>query len=217
MTPHIIETIVITLVLVFLVVLISLIVRDGFNFYKKYKNKKLSCNLSFSDYETIKIYPETYKYYAPYGISHSLILFISEIPSFINAIDTALQKNHYLIDDYHHETDKDKINRYINIGIQISNIIANTGKILVNRCRFYCINISNTFELECDASLVKQYCDMADELYYQFERIKQEKIDTPEIENTIDHMYRDFFDYFELINSLIKIIPNEKGELHNDK
>ena len=46
MTPHIIETIVITLVLVFLVVLISLIVRDGFNFYKKYKNKKLSCNLS---------------------------------------------------------------------------------------------------------------------------------------------------------------------------
>ena len=36
MTPHIIETIVITLVLVFLVVLISLIVRDGFNFYKKY-------------------------------------------------------------------------------------------------------------------------------------------------------------------------------------
>lgn len=217
MTPHIIETIVITLVLVFLVVLISLIVRDGFIFYKKYKNKKLSCNLSFSDYETIKTYPETYKYYAPYGISHSLILFISEIPSFINAIDTALQKNHYLIDDYHHETDEDKINRYINIGIQISNIIANTGKILVNRCRFYCINISNTFELECDASLVKQYCDMADELYYQFERIKQEKIDTPEIENTIDHMYRDFFDYFELINSLIKIIPNEKGEFHNDK
>ena len=82
MTPHIIETIVITLVLVFLVVLISLIVRDGFNFYKKYKNKKLSCNLSFSDYETIKTYPETYKYYAPYGISHSLILFISEIPFF---------------------------------------------------------------------------------------------------------------------------------------
>lgn len=217
MTPHITETIVITLVLVFLVVLISLIVRDVFNSYKKYKNKKLSRNLSFSDYEIIKTYPETYKYYAPYGISHSLILFISEMPSFINAIDAALQKNHYLIDDYHYETDKDKINRYINIGIQISNIIANTGKILVNRCRFYCINISNTFELECDANLVKQYCDMADELYYQFERIKKEKIDTPEIENTIDHMYRDFFDYFELINSLIKIIPNEKGESHNDK
>lgn len=217
MTSHITETIVITLVLVFLVVLISLIVRDGFNSYKKYKNKKLSRNLSFSDYEVIKTYPETYKYYAPYGISHSLILFISEMPSFINAIDAALQKNHYLIDDYHHETVKDKINRYINIGIQISNIIANTGKILVNRCRFYCINISNTFELECDMNLVKQYCDMADELYYQFERIKQEKIDTPEIENTIDHMYRDFFDYFELINSLIKIIPNEKGESHNDK
>ena len=46
-------------------------------------------------------------------------------------------------------------------------------------------------------------------------RIKKEKIDTPEIENTIDHMYRDFFDYFELINSLIKIIPNEKGETNN--
>lgn len=217
MTPHIFNTIVITLVLIFLVVLMIIIIKDGIISYKKYKNKKLSRNLSFSDYETIKIHPETYIYYAPYGISQSLILFISEMPSFINAIDAALQKNHYLIDDYHHETDKDKINRYINIGIQISNIIANTGKILVNRCRFYCINISNTFELECDMNLIKHYCDTADELYYQFERIKKEKIDTPEIENTIDHMYREFFDYFELINSLIKIIPNEKGESHNDK
>ena len=50
MTPHIFESITIILVLVFLVVLIPIIIKDGIKSYKKYKNKKLSRNLSFSDY-----------------------------------------------------------------------------------------------------------------------------------------------------------------------
>ena len=201
---------------IFFIIMLVLFIKDIYKQYKHYKKKKEFKSLTFDNYQEIKDDSSKYVYYIPYGVSHSLIQFISETPHFIDAIDTVTKKNRVLIEKYNSETDKEKISTYINIGIQLSNIIANTGKILMNQCRFYCVNSSASFQVICEPSLIQQYCITADLVYEQFERIKAENIDTPEIKNTINHMYREFFDYFEQINSLVKIIPNQKGDHYND-
>lgn len=211
------EQIIFYFIIVFFLTMIVLILKDSFNFFKHYKENKMSIKLSFEKYSEIKEDPSNYLYYVPYGVSHSLIQFISETPYFINAIDTAMQKNKILIDNYHTETNADEIAVYINIGLQLSNIVANTGKILINRCSFYCLNCSDSFQIICDPKLIQQYCATADSIHDQFERIKNEHIDTPEINDTLNNMYHDFFEYFEKINSLVKLIPNKKGVIYNDK
>ena len=217
MFTHNMEYILFLFMLLFFIIMLFLIIKDLTRTYKKYKEKKTSMNLSFDKYKEIKEDPSKYIFYVPYGITQSLIQFISETPYFIDAINNATEKNRFLIDNYKNETDQNKISLYINIGIQLSNIIANTGKILINQCNFYCENSSDSFEILCDSKLVQQYCMTADSIHDQFEKIKEAHIKTPEIKNTLDHMYRDFFNYFERINSLVRLIPNQKGDSHNDK
>ena len=172
--------------------------------------------LSFDQYETIQNASlDEYIFYAPYGVSQSLVVFISEIPNFIKAAEDINQFDYPLTTSYQDETDPYMKDIYLDIAVQLSNIISNSGKILVNHCNFYCENISESFQLKCDSELVQEYCKFATMIHDINDHVKTIPIESPEITETLSSMYQEFVNYFERINSLITFIPNEKGENNN--
>ena len=76
-------------------------------------------------------------------------------------------------------------------------------------------NISESFQLKCDAELVQKYCKFATMIHDINTEVKKKHIESPEIVETLSSMYQEFINYFERINSLITFIPNEKGETNN--
>ena len=172
--------------------------------------------LTFDEYEMIKNASlDDYIFYAPYGVSQSLITFISESPNFISALENINQTDYPLTKSFEDENDPHMKDVYLSIAIQLSNIVSNSGKILVNRCIFYCENISESFQLKCDAELVQKYCKFATMIHDINSEVKKKHIESPEIVETLSSMYQEFINYFERINSLITFIPNEKGETNN--
>ena len=204
-------------VCILIIAFLALILRDIYHIIKKTKETKKRKKLSFDQYETIKSASlDDYIFYAPYGVSQSLIKFISEAPNFINAVADINQLDYPLIKKYQTEHDDHMKDIYLDIAVQLSNIISNSGKILVNRCNFYCENISESFQLKCDAELVQKYCKFATMIHDINADVKKKHIESPEIMESIGSMYQEFVNYFERINSLITFIPNEKGETNND-
>ena len=158
---------------------------------------------------------DDYIFYAPYGVSQSLITFISESPNFISALENINQTDYPLTKSFEDENDPHMKDVYLSIAIQLSNIVSNSGKILVNHCNFYCENVSESFQLKCDAELVQEYCKFATMIHDINDHVKNIPIESPEIVETLSSMYQEFINYFERINSLITFIPNEKGENNN--
>ena len=75
------------IVCILIIAFLVLILRDIYHIIKKTKETKKRKKLSFDQYETIKSASlDDYIFYAPYGVSQSLIKFISEAPNFINAV-----------------------------------------------------------------------------------------------------------------------------------
>ena len=203
-------------VCILIIVFLVLILRDIYHIIKKSKEAKKRKNLSFDQYETIKSASlDDYIFYAPYGVSQSLIKFISEAPNFINAVADINQLDYPLTKNYQTEHDAHMKDIYLDIAVQLSNIISNSGKILVNHCNFYCENISESFQLKCDAELVQKYCKFATMIHDINTEVKKKHIESPEIMETLSSMYQEFINYFKRINSLITFIPNEKGETNN--
>ena len=85
---------------IFFIIMLVLFIKDIYKQYKHYKTKKEFKSLTFDNYQEIKDDSSKYVYYVPYGVSHSLIQFISETPHFIDAIDTVTKKNRVLIEKY---------------------------------------------------------------------------------------------------------------------
>ena len=203
-------------VCILIIAFLVLILRDIYHIIKKTKETKKRKKLSFDQYETIKSDSlDNYIFYAPYGVSQSLITFISEAPNFISASENINQTDYPLTKSFEDENDQHMKDVYISIAIQLSNIVSNSGKILVNRCNFYCENISESFQLKCDAELVQKYCKFATMIHDINDHVKTIPIESPEITETLSSMYQEFVNYFERINSLITFIPNEKGENNN--
>ena len=203
-------------VCILIIAFLVLILRDIYHIIKKTKETKKRKKLSFDQYETIKSASlDDYIFYAPYGVSQSLITFISEAPNFISASENINQIDYPLTKSFEDENDPHMKDVYISIAIQLSNIVSNSGKILVNRCNFYCENISESFQLKCDAELVQEYCKFATMIHDINDHVKTVPIESPEITKTLSSMYKEFVNYFERINSLITFIPNEKGENNN--
>ena len=203
-------------VCILIIAFLVLILRDIYHIIKKTKETKKRKKLSFDQYETIKSASlDDYIFYAPYGVSQSLITFISEAPNFISALENINQTDYPLTKSFEDENDPHMKDVYISIAIQLSNIVSNSGKILVNRCNFYCENISESFQLKCDAELVQKYCKFATMIHDINTEVKKKHIESPEIVETLSSMYQEFINYFERINSLITFIPNEKGETNN--
>ena len=203
-------------VCILIIAFLVLILRDIYHIIKKTKETKKRKKLSFDQYETIKSASlDDYIFYAPYGVSQSLITFISEAPNFISALENINQTDYPLTKSFEDENDPHMKDVYISIAIQLSNIVSNSGKILVNRCNFYCENISESFQLKCDAELVQKYCKFATMIHDINTEVKKKHIESPEIMETLSSMYQEFINYFERINSLITFIPNEKGENNN--
>ncbi len=203
-------------VCILIIAFLVLILRDIYHIIKKSKETKKRKKLSFDQYETIKSASlDDYIFYAPYGVSQSLIKFISEAPNFINAVADINQLDYPLTKNYQTEHDPHMKDIYIDIAVQLSNIISNSGKILVNHCIFYCENVSESFQLKCDAELVQEYCKFATMIHDINDHVKTVPIESPEITKTLSSMYKEFVNYFERINSLITFIPNEKGENNN--
>ena len=203
-------------VCILIIAFLVLILRDIYHIIKKTKETKKRKKLSFDQYETIKSASlDNYIFYAPYGVSQSLITFISEAPNFISASENINQTDYPLTKSFEDENDQHMKDVYISIAIQLSNIVSNSGKILVNRCNFYCENISESFQLKCDAELVQKYCKFATMIHDINDHVKTIPIESPEITETLSSMYQEFVNYFERINSLITFIPNEKGENNN--
>ncbi len=203
-------------VCILIIAFLGFILRDIYHIIKKTKETKKRKKLSFDQYETIKSASlDDYIFYAPYGVSQSLIKFISEAPNFINAVADINQLDYPLTKNYQTEHDAHMKDIYLDIAVQLSNIISNSGKILVNHCNFYCENISESFQLKCDAELVQKYCKFATMIHDINSEVKKKHIESPEIVETLSSMYQEFINYFERINSLITFIPNEKGETNN--
>ena len=201
---------------ILIIVFLGFILRDIYHMIKKKKEIKNIKKLTFDQYEMIKNSSlDDYIFYAPYGVSQSLIKFISEAPNFINAVADINQLDYPLTKNYQTEHDAHMKDIYLDIAVQLSNIISNSGKILVNRCNFYCENISESFQLKCDAELVQKYCKFATMIHDINTEVKKKHIESPEIVETLSSMYQEFINYFERINSLITFIPNEKGETNN--
>ena len=203
-------------VCILIIAFLVLILRDIYHIIKTTKETKKRKKLSFDQYETIKSASlDDYIFYAPYGVSQSLIKFISEAPNFINAVADINQLDYPLTKNYQTEHDPHMKDAYIDIAVQLSNIISNSGKILVNHCNFYCENISESFQLKCDAELLQKDCKYATMIHDINSDVKKKHIESPEIMETLSSMYQEFINYFERINSLITFIPNEKGETNN--
>ena len=203
-------------VCILIIAFLVLILRDIYHIIKKTKETKKRKKLSFDQYETIKSASlDDYIFYAPSGVSQSLITFISESPNFISALENINQTDYPLTKSFEDENDSHMKDVYLSIAIQLSNIVSNSGKILVNRCNFYCENISESFQLKCDAELVQKYCKFATMIHDINTEVKKKHIESPEIMETLSSMYQEFINYFERINSLITFIPNEKGETNN--
>ena len=203
-------------VCILIIAFLVLILRDIYHIIKKTKETKKRKKLSFDQYEMIKNASlDDYIFYAPYGVSQSLITFISEAPNFISALENINQTDYPLTKSFEDENDPHMKDVYISIAIQLSNIVSNSAKILVNRCNFYCENISESFQLKCDAELVQKYCKFATMIHDINTEVKKKHIESPEIVETLSSMYQEFINYFERINSLITFIPNEKGENNN--
>ena len=125
-------------VCILIIAFLVLILRDIYHIIKKTKETKKRKKLSFDQYETIKSASlDDYIFYAPYGVSQSLITFISEAPNFISASENINQIDYPLTKSFEDENDPHMKDVYISIAIQLSNIVSNSGKILVNRCNFY--------------------------------------------------------------------------------
>lgn len=215
---HTTEQILLYIIYIIFFVCIVFILRDIYHIFKIKKEKKNMTKLSFEHYKTLKNAAlNDYIFYAPYGVSQSLFIFVSEAPSFISAVEGINRLDYPLTKSYQNEHDPNMKEVYINIAIQLSNIISNSGRILIKHCNFYCENVSNSFQLQCDANLIQNYCKLAMEIHNIDSMVKKKSIESPEIVSMLSIMYQEFVDYFERINSLITFIPNEKGETHNDK
>lgn len=211
------EKVLLYTICILIVVFLGFILRDVYHMIKKNQEKKKMKNLSFDQYEAIKnSSPEDYIFYAPYGVSQSLIIFISEAPNFIGAAAEINQLDYPLTKSFQDEHDPHMKDIYLDIAVQLSNIISNSGRILINRCNFYCENISESFQLKCDTELVQQYCKFATMIHDINAHVKKLSIESPEIVETLTSMYQEFVKYFERMNSLIMFIPTEKGETKND-
>ena len=201
---------------ILIIVFLGFILRDIYHMIKKKKEIKNIKKLTFDQYEMIKNASlDDYIFYAPYGVSQSLITFISESPNFISALENINQTDYPLTKSFEDESDPHMKDAYLSIAIQLSNIVSNSGKILVNHCIFYCENVSESFQLKCDAELVQEYCKFATMIHDINDHVKTIPIESPEITETLSSMYQEFVNYFERINSLITFIPNEKGENNN--
>ena len=210
------EQFVLYTVCILIIVFLGFILRDIYHMIKKKKEIKNIKKLTFDQYEMIKNASlDDYIFYAPYGVSQSLITFISESPNFISALENINQTDYPLTKSFEDENDPHMKDVYLSIAIQLSNIVSNSGKILVNRCNFYCENISESFQLKCDAELVQKYCKFATMIHDINTEVKKKHIESPEIVETLSSMYQEFINYFKRINSLITFIPNEKGETNN--
>ena len=201
---------------ILIIVFLGFILRDIYHMIKKKKEIKNIKKLTFDQYAMIKNASlDDYIFYAPYGVSQSLITFISESPNFISALENINQTDYPLTKSFEDENDPHMKDVYLSIAIQLSNIVSNSGKILVNHCNFYCENVSESFQLKCDAELVQEYCKFATMIHDINAHVKNIPIESPEIAKTLSSMYKEFVNYFERINSLITFIPNEKGENNN--
>ena len=113
-------------VCILIIAFLVLILRDIYHIIKKTKETKKRKKLSFDQYETIKSASlDDYIFYAPYGVSQSLIKFISEAPNFINAVADINQLDYPLTKNYQTEHDPHMKDAYIDIAVQLSNIISN--------------------------------------------------------------------------------------------
>lgn len=210
------EQVLLYTVCLIIIAFLGFILRDVYHAITKNQEKKKMKKLSFDQYEMIKNASlNDYIFYAPYGVSQSLIAFISDAPNFISAAENINQYDYPLTKNFQDENDPHMKDIYLGIAVQLSNIISNSGKILVNRCNFYCENVSESFQLKCDAKLVQQYCKFATMIHDINACVKKKSIESPEIVETLSSIYREFVNYFERINSLITFIPNEKGETNN--
>ena len=100
-TEHFLVYTVCLLLITFLV----FILRDIYHIIKKNKEKKKMMKLSFDQYEMIQNASlNDYIFYAPYGVSQSLIAFISDIPNFIKAVEDINQYDYPLTTSYQDET-----------------------------------------------------------------------------------------------------------------
>lgn len=204
---------------IILIMIMGYVIIDGYFRLQKNKRIKNHRKLEFLDYQMILSTPRKYKFHSPYGIESALIAFNSETPYILDVIDTCIQRNRHLISRYENNEDPEILATYLDIEIKLTTMIATSGINLMNRCKFYCQNLSTTFQLLCDSELVRQYIDNAEKLHKQFHTLETEKFKTPEVMKISRTMYNEFFDFFEMINSAVSIYEDKdyKEETNNDE
>lgn len=211
--------------LVITIIFVSLMVygvHDGRLRLKKIIKRKKCRTLALSDYRKIAETPEKYEFHAPYGIEPALNLYNSEIPYIIQIIDTCIERNRRLNERFNNKEDPKILNAFLKIELQLTNMIANQGLGLTQRCKFYCNNTSKTFQLDLNRDTIIEYVKNSIRLHDQFLLLRDEEFKSNDVINISNSMFNEFLEFFSLINSTVHVhidknFDNKKEEETDDK
>lgn len=198
---------IILLILAFFVLYIAWDICSKF-MHKKKRNKYRK--LEFSMYKDIAANYENYKFYIPYGVDNALAIFNSEVPHLLEVVNACIENHQRTIGASNNNAYL--FEAFTSIETKLTAIVAASGVNISQRCRFYCTNSSKSFKIHPSSELLREYTINADNVYYQFQKLKTEEFKSAEVTKISNTMYTVFFELFELINNLVYVTKVKSSE-----